>query len=85
MWKDLKESGILAPAPALLSLCVFDHLGEEAAGEKVQAQGGSSLRQICNGRGAGEMRETRLGYPETLSDERQAPCLVWVISVLAAC
>lgn len=31
-----------------------------------------------------EMRETWLGYPEALSDERQAPCLAWGISVLAA-
>lgn len=82
MWKDLKESGILALAPALLSLCMFDHRGEEAVGEKVQAQGGGSWRQISNGRGTEDIRETWLRYPEALSDEREGPCLV---SVPAAC
>lgn len=64
---------------------MFDHLDEEVAGEKVQAQGGVSPRQMSNRGGPGKIRETWLGYPETLPKEIQAHCLLWVIFVLVAC
>lgn len=73
MWKDLKESGILALAPVLLSLRMFDHLREEAAREKVQAQRGGSPRQISNRRGTGEIRQAWLGYPEAYQMRYRPP------------
>lgn len=71
--------------PPLSFPSAFGHLGEEAAREEVQAGGGGRLPEADMQReGHREMRETWLGYPEALSDERQAPCLAWGISVLAA-
>lgn len=58
--------------PLFLSLHMFDHLGEEATEEEVQAQGGGSLKLMqqegCRG------NEGSMAWPsQSTSDETQEP------------
>lgn len=71
----------LGSGPALL--CVLDHLGEKAAGVKMQpawfpGPGRWGSEADIQQEDAGEIRELWLGHPRDLSEEMQAPCLVGV-------
>lgn len=85
MCKDWRESGISALAPALPSLCGFDHLGEEAA-EEAGAQGGrgsGSPGRCPKGGTQGDLGKHGLAIPD--HDQRRHRPPAWSGLFLSLC